>query len=287
MTCIIPRARAASVGRLRRPRSGRVDDHDRRPVRLRLADERPEVEVGDDGVGTPENDEPALRDVRRQHPGRRPDRRLDAAATARAANRPHEPGGAQPGKEAGFHTLALDQSHRAEVREGQDRRWAVVGGDLLQSIDDVIERLVPTDALESSPTLRPAAAHRIEEPIRAIDTLEVGVDLGAEPAPSDGVCSVADELDGDPIRDRDLPGAGIGAVMGTGAAHDRRGDRGNGGHGGNSIRSGRNRPAGLDRIPAILPPGYGTSRDRSQRSAVGHGFTAVASNEAATGARPT
>ena len=64
------------------------------------------------------------------------------------------------------------------------------------------------------------AAQGMEDALRAVDALQVGVDLGAEAAAGDGVVGVADELDGDAVLDRHLPGAGIGAIVRAAAADD-------------------------------------------------------------------
>ena len=66
----------------------------RAPV-LRLANERPEMQVGDNSVGAPQEDEAALGQVLGQHPHRGAHRRLDTSGSGAAADCTFQARGAQ------------------------------------------------------------------------------------------------------------------------------------------------------------------------------------------------
>ena len=68
------------VGRLRGARPDRIDHHDLRAAALRFAHERPEMEVGDDRVRSPQHDVAAVDDLFGIDSRSRPDRRRKARA---------------------------------------------------------------------------------------------------------------------------------------------------------------------------------------------------------------
>ena len=95
MTCIIASASAASLAGLigrcqsadfRGPRPDRIHHDDLRAATLRLAHERPEVEVRDDRVRPPQHDVPAVDDLLRIDSGSGPDRGREAGGSDRAAD---------------------------------------------------------------------------------------------------------------------------------------------------------------------------------------------------------
>ena len=90
----------------------------------------------------------------------------------------------------------LHQAERAAVAVRQDRLGAEAGDDLLPAAADLGEGFVPGDALPLAAALGADAAQRIQHAVGVVDVIEVGADLGAEPAGGDGVVGVAAEADG-------------------------------------------------------------------------------------------
>src|SRR5215212_4960555 len=68
--------------------------------------------------------------------------------------------------------------------------------------------------------LRSDAAHRIFQPVGRVDAVEIWTDLGAEPAPGEGMIGIAVEADGTAIPHLDQGGAGVRAVVRAGTADD-------------------------------------------------------------------
>ena len=76
-----------------------VNDHHRGPVFLRLMQKRPEMQIGDEGIGLSQEDEPAVDHLLWEHAGSRTDRRDDPTPPSRAADRSLEPCRTKSGKE--------------------------------------------------------------------------------------------------------------------------------------------------------------------------------------------
>ena len=170
----------------------RVDGHDVRAGSLRLAHERPLVEVRGQQVGAPEDDQPRLDDRLRLE--------ADGAAVDRAhrgrrgggADRGAQPRGAEVGEQARAHRPALDVAHGAGEVVGQDR--------LGPSRSSVACSPAATRAIASSqvarrnePGRRPwgRRAPAGSQPVGAVDGVEVVVDLAAERAARERVVAVA------------------------------------------------------------------------------------------------
>ena len=112
--------RQVPVGRFRGPGPNRIHHDDLRAPTLRLAHERPEMEVRDDRVRPPQHDVPAMDDLLRIDSGAGSNRGREACGSDRAADvaveaaTPHRP--EQPHVERGL----LYQSLHARRAVGQD-----------------------------------------------------------------------------------------------------------------------------------------------------------------------
>src|SRR5690606_29255070 len=150
-----------------------IDDDHLRAGGPRLADLWPVVEIGDDRIATPDDDEAAPFEVVRQHAEGSAVDRGHPGAPGAAADRAHQPRSAEAGEESAVETGALDQPDRAKVAEGEDRLRAVALDRLAQTGGDLRQRLVPRNALEAPFPLLSDPAQRMEHPLRAVDPLQV------------------------------------------------------------------------------------------------------------------
>src|SRR5207249_4381300 len=80
---------------------------------------------------------------------------------------------------------------------------------------------VPTHTLKRARAFRPYPAQGVEHAIRTVDALQVVVDFGTQDTLCVGMIGITDEVDRDPVLDRDVPGASVGTIMGTGTAYVR------------------------------------------------------------------
>ena len=87
----------------------------------------------------------------------------------------------------------------------------------LEARRDQVERFVPGDAGEAALALPADAAQGVEDPLGAVDALEVAVDLGAEEALGEAVVGIAAELHRPAPLDLDGHDAGVRTIVG---AHD-------------------------------------------------------------------
>ena len=78
----------------------------------------------------------------------------------------------------------------AEVADRHDRFGPCSAMVARNRVGDLVERRVPGDPFEAAAALRPAAAHRVEQPVGVVDLVDVVVDLDAQPAPGEGVVGV-------------------------------------------------------------------------------------------------
>src|SRR5690606_32644716 len=99
---------------------------------------------------------------------------------------------------------------------------AVPGDDLLPACGDLVDRLVPADPLPRVSPLGADAAQRVLKPGRRLDPDEVRTGFGAQPAPADRMVGIGPEVDGPAIAHLDQGSAGIGAIVGAGAANGHR-----------------------------------------------------------------
>src|SRR5262245_33017339 len=168
---------------------------------------------GADGIVAPNDYQLALADVRIRLAPAFAERRFDATFGGRAADAALQLAGAEPVPEAGAGNCHLDQTERAAVTVRQDGFGAVLGDDFSPTGGDFVNGFSPADPLPLATPFRPQAAKRMEQPTRVIDMLEVGPDLGAEPAFRDRVFRIAVELDGTAIPDFGDDPAGVGPIM--------------------------------------------------------------------------
>ena len=203
---------------LRRQAAVGIDRDQLGAAALGLLRARPEVQVGDDRVGAPDQDQLRLVEALRVHAVAAAERRLDAGLAGRRAQRALELRGAQPVEEAPVHRAVLQHAHGAGVAARQDG-LRILGGGRLQARRDLVERLVPADAAEPAFAFLANSLLRIQEPVGRIGALEVVRDLGAQRALGERHRRVALDLDGDAVLHRHQHGAGVGAVVRAGGAH--------------------------------------------------------------------
>src|SRR5262249_4438411 len=151
-----------------------------------------------------------------------------------AADAALELAGPEPVPEAGTGDGHLHQPQGAAVAVRQDGFRARLGDDLPPAPADLRQRLVPGDALPAPGTLRADPPQGVHQPVGVVDVLEVGPDLGAQPAAGDGTVGVAAEVDGPATLHLGEHGAGVGAVVGAGAADGQRGHGSYSGRGANA-----------------------------------------------------
>ena len=80
---------------------------------------------------------------------------------------------------------------------------------------DLVQRLVPGDALEAALALPPHAPQRVEDAVGAVDAVQVLVDLRAEEALREAVVGVAADGHRPAVLDVDRHHAGVRAVVGA------------------------------------------------------------------------
>jgi hypothetical protein len=97
----------------------------RAPRRFRLLRQAPEVQVGDDAVAAPEDDQPRIDDVFGVEADAAADRRPVAHRAGAGADRPVELRGAETVEEAAVHRPVAEQAGVAGVAVGNDRLGAV------------------------------------------------------------------------------------------------------------------------------------------------------------------
>ena len=122
----------------------------------------------------------------------------------------------------------------------------------LQPGRDLVERLVPGDALEFAFSLLADAPQRVEQAIGGVGALEVVRDLGAQRAVGERHRRVALDLRRDAVFDRDEHRAGVGAVVRASDTHDIFGGH-SGAHGGFYAAAPR-RASRSSGAPAPAPP---------------------------------
>src|SRR3954468_17566306 len=118
-------------------------------------------------------------------------------------------------EEAPVHRAVLDHAHGAGVAARQDGLW-VLRRQALQAGGDLVERLIPADAFEFSLALLPDPAHRVEQAIGRVSSLEVMRHLGAKRAVGERHRGVALDLCRDAVLHRHEHGAGVGTIVWTG-----------------------------------------------------------------------
>jgi hypothetical protein len=221
------------VGLTRGARPDRVDHHQLRAVLPRFGDERPVMQVGADGVAGPEDNVFGVFETFRVHARGRADRHEIRRARGGIAECPLADRGAEPVEEGVPGIQAVQDSLGAEVAVRQDRGRPRFLDDGRPSLLYRGQRLVPGDPFEPAAALGPRPPHRIQQPIGAVDTLFVVVDLHAQAAAGEGMIRIAAHGQRPPVADRYQHGAGIRAIMRAGNA-DKAGSAGVCGHGNSS-----------------------------------------------------
>ncbi len=186
----------------------------------RALDQGPKVHVAGQGVGAPQQDQLGVGEVLRVHAHVSTEGVGDPLAARCGADGPAQAAGPEAMKEALGHGLALDQTHGPAVAVLEHGLGAVALDRGSGALADLGDGLGPADRLEAALTLGPHPAQGLAQALGVVGAQEVVVDLGAELALGDGVLGVTPDIDR-PLGldvDRDLPGTGVGAVVG---AHTR------------------------------------------------------------------
>ena len=254
---------------LRRQAAVRIDRDHLGAAALRLLHARPQVQVGDDRVGAPEQDQLRLVEALRVHADRAAERRLEAELAGRGAQRAVEQRGAEPVEEAPVHRSVLHHAHGAGVA-------AAAGWSAGSSAASALRRAAISSSASSqemrsnSPLPFGADALHADAAARsgAVGALEVVRDLGAQRAVGERHRRIALDLHRDAVLHGDQHAAGVGAVVRAGGAHDLDGGSAfsascaRGVHAGNAnprVRAARSsgaparalRPAGASRQPML------------------------------------
>src|SRR5262245_60151750 len=112
----------------------------------------------------------------------------------------------------------LDQPHVSAANVRPDGLGAELFANPEQPRGNLRQRLVPGDALKASAALWADAAHRIEQTLRRPRVGDIVVELVAQRPAREWMPSVAFELDGSTILDRDDPTARVRTIHRAGAA---------------------------------------------------------------------
>ncbi len=199
----------------------RVDGDELRAAALRFLRLAPEMQIGNDRIAAPDQDQPAVRELLDVRPHRRTDRRDPAGLAGSGADGPVEERRAEPVEETTIHRAGLQKPHRSRVGVRHDRLRALGrSGNRAEPGRDGVERLVPGNALEATLALPAHASHRVQHALRGIGALEVPCDLRAERSSRRRMVRRAPHLDRAAVLDRDQHRAGVGAIVRAGAAND-------------------------------------------------------------------
>ena len=197
---------------LRRKTPVGIDGDHLGALALRRLHAAPKVEVRHDRVRAPEDDQSCLVEAFRVHADRRAERGLQAVLARGRAERAIELRRAELVEEPAVHRAVLHHAHRAGVARGQDG-LGILGRGRLQLRRDLIERLVPGDALELALALLADPLHRVLQAIGRIGALEVVRNLGADRALGERCLRVALDLGRLAPLHRHKHRAGVGAVV--------------------------------------------------------------------------
>src|SRR5215469_2331921 len=128
--------------------AGGIDENQLPAMAPRLCDEGPQVHVAPMHVAARHNDEAGERAILRGRAESRSVDTLERRGAGGGANRPVELRGAEPIEEAAIHGTVPELADRASVAVRENALRPKLGGDLLQPSRNLVERLVPGDALE-------------------------------------------------------------------------------------------------------------------------------------------
>ena len=198
----------------------RVDADDVRAVLLRLEHEAPLVQVRREQVRAPEDHELRPPMSSGSKPTEAPIVERSAALAAAVQIVSPQARGAKGREEARARRPALDDAHRAREVVGQHGLRPVAVDRASDAGGRELERLVPGDPLEAPFALGADPPLRVRQPVGAVESVEVVVDLAAERAPGERVLADAAQADRPAVFHGDVPGARVRAVQRAGAAHD-------------------------------------------------------------------
>ena len=210
----------------------RVDRDDRGPRPSGLDHQAPQVAVGVRRVGAPVDDEPALGDRHRIGPEPASAQGVFIARRAsRGADRPVQLGGPQAVKEPPVKAARLELPHRPVIAVRKDRlRPRVRSRQRREPRRDLVERLVPSDPLEAALALGPDSSQGVQQPIRAVDPVQIPGHFLAEEPTSEGMLGISPQILGNALADSNDHATGVRAVEGAHGLDPRRARFG-GGHG--------------------------------------------------------
>ncbi len=196
-----------------------VDAHQLGAIALGALRVSPEMQIAGDAVAAPDEDELAVFELLDVQPHLAADDRLESGLARGGANGAVEQAGAELVKKARRHAFALYETQRAAVGIGQDG-LRVTGGNLLEPLGDVVQRFVPAHRGELAAAFGADSLHRLQQAVWVIGALGIARDLGAQRAVRGGMVGVAAHADGHAISHGDEQGAGVGAVVRAGGAHE-------------------------------------------------------------------
>jgi hypothetical protein len=204
----------------RRARTVRIDGDHLCAVRSGALDKRPQMRVGCQRIGAPQQHELCIRELL----GIGTDALANGVSiprrTRRRADRAVEQRRAQLVEEAPVHRAVHQHAPCASIRIRQDRLGSVLSNDPFEATGDLIERFVPADALPLPRAARSNPAHGVQHTVGVVGTLDVARHFGAQKALRDGMRRVTRHLDRLAVLDGHEHGAGVGAVVRAGAAHN-------------------------------------------------------------------
>jgi hypothetical protein len=202
--------------------AARVDADDARAVSLGLLHLAPEMQVAGNRVAAPDQDQLRLGKELHFHADLAAKRLHQRLAAGSGANGAIQLRRTQPVEEARCHALALHQAHGAGIAVGQ-YRFGLACGNGVEARGDVAQRFAPTPTGSKRPApLGPHPLERLKNALGVVGSLGVARHLGAQHAARVGVVRIALHTDGAALLHRGQQCAGIGAIVGAGAAHDVR-----------------------------------------------------------------
>src|SRR5262249_19291841 len=116
----------------------------------------------------------------------------------------------------------LHQPERSAVTVGQYRFGTALGDNTLPAIRDLRNRFIPADALPFPRTLGSDPAQGAHEAIAMVTVIEVGADLGAQPAARERIGGVAAEVHRATVLHGRDNTASVGTIVRAGTADLQR-----------------------------------------------------------------
>src|SRR5205085_4278172 len=206
---------------LSREAAVRIDRDERCPAALCFLDAAPQMQIGDDRIRAPDQNQLRVLELLEVGADRSADRRSVAFLAGGRTDRSVEKRRAQAVEEAPVHRRGLHEAHRSRVAVRQNRLRAVARRrDLPEALGDGIECVVPRNALETTAALRADSSQRMQQAFAGVGALEVTRDFRAQRSARGGVIGRTGDVDGAAVLDRDEERAGIWAIVRTRRAHD-------------------------------------------------------------------